>query len=482
MRVQSDERLARRAARGDRHAFEAIYRRYHQPLYRFCVAMVGNPADAQDALQNTMVKALRALPGERREIRLKPWLYRIARNESIELLRRRRESAELDAGLEAAGGVAETAEARARLRDLLADLEQLPERQRAVLVMRELSGLDFAEIGESLETSAAVARQTLYEARLSLRQLEEGREMPCAGVMRELSDGDGRVSRRREIRAHLRSCPDCRAFRNSIESRRSEIGAIAPLPLAASAGVLHGILGTQVAAGTLAGAGTGAGAAIAGSTIAKSAATVAVATVVGVSAADRGGLVDLPLPGGGAVEAVGTPSPSPVQETETAVGNARNALDAPGDAQPARPAVRPGKAPKRPESTTGATGASTPAEAGPPASSVGAAPPGGGYGSAGKGGGRPEALPQASAHGQQTAAGHKPDRAGGNSARGAGKGSRVKGAAGRGRGKPAATSPKPKPPPPAKPPPPPPHPLVPPSTEKAGPTAPGQAARQALEP
>ncbi len=84
-------------------SFAAIYRRYHQDLYRYCLAIVGNPEDAQDALQNTMVKVLRALPGEKREIKLKPWLYRIAHNESIELLRRRRPTEEIDAELTAAG-------------------------------------------------------------------------------------------------------------------------------------------------------------------------------------------------------------------------------------------------------------------------------------------------------------------------------------------------------------------------------------------
>src|SRR5829696_2191861 len=92
----SDERLVRRAVAGDERAFAAIFSRYHQSLYRFCLAIVGNPADAQDALQNTMVKVLRALPGEERQIELKPWLYRIAHNEAIDLLRRRRETRPLD--------------------------------------------------------------------------------------------------------------------------------------------------------------------------------------------------------------------------------------------------------------------------------------------------------------------------------------------------------------------------------------------------
>src|SRR4051794_10293935 len=78
----SDERLARRATGGDEQALGAIFERYQQELYRFCLGLLGEPQDAQDALQNTMVKALRALPGEKREIALRPWLYRVAHNEA----------------------------------------------------------------------------------------------------------------------------------------------------------------------------------------------------------------------------------------------------------------------------------------------------------------------------------------------------------------------------------------------------------------
>ena len=96
MSKAADERLARRARRGDERAFAAIFERYHQQLYRYCLGILANPEDAQDALQNTMVKALRALPGEERSISLKPWLYRIAHNESIDLLRRRRVTEPVD--------------------------------------------------------------------------------------------------------------------------------------------------------------------------------------------------------------------------------------------------------------------------------------------------------------------------------------------------------------------------------------------------
>src|SRR4029077_2588779 len=124
-----DERLARRAANGDRRAFAAIYRRYQNDLYRFCLVIVGNSHDAQDALQNTMVQALRALPGENREVRLKPWLYRVARNEAVNVIRRRRETPQLDPELATSGEeVSTSVESRDRLRGLLADLGELPER------------------------------------------------------------------------------------------------------------------------------------------------------------------------------------------------------------------------------------------------------------------------------------------------------------------------------------------------------------------
>lgn len=422
--MSSDERLALRAAGGDREAFEEIYERYHQDLYRFCLAMVGNPPDAQDALQNAMVKVLRSLPGEKRQIKLKPWLYRIARNEAVEILRRRRDSTELDPEQMPVAAVTETAEARERLRTLLADLEQLPERQRAALVMRELSGLDFDQIGTAFGSSAAVARQTLYEARLSLRQLDAGREMRCAEVMQELSDADGRVTRRREIQGHLRTCADCRAFRDEIAKRHEDLAALAPLPIAASAGLLKGVLGSGAAAsaagaGGLGGAvGAGAGKAIATSALVKGAATVAVVAVVGVSAADRGGLIDVPLPG----RDQGSSSQTEAESSDSEAGNGSAATDlaggkaAGGQTSPAGIAGRNGKANaadgngSTPMDVTARAKGSSPGSGtdDPSRSQRGLTPPGGGYGrSASERSGRPDDPPAAAAKGRQTSTAHK---------------------------------------------------------------------------
>jgi RNA polymerase sigma factor (sigma-70 family) len=405
-RLLSDDRLTRRAVGGDERAFAAIFRRYHQPLYRFCLAIVGNPDDAQEALQNTMAKVLRALPGEEREIELKPWLYRIAHNESIDLLRRRRETSELDVEQVAPGyGLAEDVETRDRLRRLLDDLRELPERQREVLVMRELSGLEFEEIGAALDTSGGAARQTLYEARQSLRQMDEGREMSCAEVTKALSDGDGRITRRRDVRAHLRACPGCRRFGEEIKEREQNLAALAPLPALAAAGMLQGLLGGaqggSAGGGLAATLGGGAAKAVGASAVAKGVATVAVVAAIGVTAADKSGVIHLGLPGDQTVRSsAATPGGSGSQ-------GARHASSGTAQAPPGGGEGSGGGAHLKSGANTGGGGQGAPSQAQAHAKG------GTGRGAPGHSAehpsnpGQEKQPPPAAAHGEETAAAHQ---------------------------------------------------------------------------
>ena len=219
-RLASDKRLARLASAGSDGAMAAIFERHHQALHRYCFSIVGNEHDAADALQNTMVKALRSLPGETRELALRPWLYRLAHNESISLLRARRSDSDLDAAAQVSDpAAARTVETRERLRSLTQDLGQLTERQRGALLMRELGGLEFTEVAAALQTSAPAVRQSVYEARCALQALHEGRAMACDSVQRTLSDGDRRMLRGIRMRGHLRGCASCRAFELSLHER-----------------------------------------------------------------------------------------------------------------------------------------------------------------------------------------------------------------------------------------------------------------------
>jgi RNA polymerase sigma factor (sigma-70 family) len=303
----SDARLARLAGRGDQRAFEAIFRRYHQELYRYCRAILGDPDEAQDALQSTMASALRALPGEERPIALRPWLYRVAHNEAVTILRQRAGIVDPDSVPDqTAAGADFEAESRERLRDLVADLDQLPERQRGALVMRELSGLTYAEIAAALDTSAAAARQVTYEARLALRDLDRGREMECEAARRALSERDGRVRRNRRLRAHLRACEGCSGFEAAISRRRSDLQALCPpLPAAAASSLLATVLaggGGGGGVGAAAGAATAGTVGTAGATaltgpIAVKGASIVAAVVIGAGAAGVSGVVKLPLVG-----------------------------------------------------------------------------------------------------------------------------------------------------------------------------------------
>ena len=243
-----DEQLAELIARGDDRAFAVAYERHLPGLVRYCRGIVLIEQDAEDAAQSAMVAALRALPQRPPRLQLRAWLYRVAHNEAVSLLRRRRPHASLDDAITlSTPDVADTAETRARLQELVGDLRSLPERQRGALLMRELCGLDYHEIADAIGCSEAAAMQTVYEARSALVQSSEGRSLSCAGVQRLISDGDRRSMRARRVRAHLRSCQGCTAFQQSLSGRQHDLRLLLPL---AGKGMFVGLLAALRVAGS----------------------------------------------------------------------------------------------------------------------------------------------------------------------------------------------------------------------------------------
>jgi RNA polymerase sigma factor (sigma-70 family) len=237
----ADERLAQLVAVGRERAFAVLYDRYHQPLYRYCRSMLRNDQDAQDAMQSTFAAALAALQASKRNAPFRPWLFRIAHNEAVTVIRRRRDAGQeiADSMLGSAVSASEEAENRARMALLMADLAKLPERQRAALLMRELNGLSHAEISVALDTSDTAAKQAIFDARTALTQFAEGRALACEEVRRKISERDGRVLRSRRVRSHLQDCPGCASFAAAITERRADLRACVPLlPAATSAALL----------------------------------------------------------------------------------------------------------------------------------------------------------------------------------------------------------------------------------------------------
>ena len=169
LRTQSDERLVDLVRAGNDAAFEVIVLRYRRPLLRYCSKLL--PAErAEDAVQQTLARAYDSLRASGREMHLRAWLYRIAHNTALNALR--------DGGLgheelsDQIDGVERPDQAfdkRQRLREVVAAVELLPERQRNAIVLRELEGRSYEEIASALGVSGGAVRQLLNRARSTLR-------------------------------------------------------------------------------------------------------------------------------------------------------------------------------------------------------------------------------------------------------------------------------------------------------------------------
>ena len=207
----ADESLAHAVTSGEPGAFARLYERHHDGLLRHCRSVTHDDADAEDAVQTTMLRAFTALRAGVSPDSLSAWLYRIARNEAIEILRHRRPQRALPVDLVTlVGDPSASLTRREELRILVQDLLRLPRAQRLALVLRELYGLDHEAVARRLGISTAAARQTAHAARLTLADFAAGRALPCAAVEAALSDGDGRTRRDRRLQAHLAGCRSCR--------------------------------------------------------------------------------------------------------------------------------------------------------------------------------------------------------------------------------------------------------------------------------
>ena len=186
LRVLPDEPLARLAAGGSEAAFDVLYARHAAGLTASCRRILRDDEDARDALQNTMLKAWAALD-RRGEAPLRLWLHRIAHNESVSLLRRRRPCAELPQSAAAITDVHAVAADRAELSATIDDIGELTARQREALLMRALGDASYDDIAAMLRTSPAAARQSVTSARRALRRRRLAGVLPIPAWVMELS-------------------------------------------------------------------------------------------------------------------------------------------------------------------------------------------------------------------------------------------------------------------------------------------------------
>jgi RNA polymerase sigma factor (sigma-70 family) len=243
-----------RVRAGDERAFELVFDRYHRGLLAFCRRMLASDEEAEDAVQHTFMAAYRALRSSDRPIHLKAWLYTIARNRCLSVLRARREQVALDDGHAATDGLAADVDRRAELRGLLADLDQLPEEQRAALVLFELGDHTHDEIAEVLGVRRDKVKALVFQARESLASWRRARETPCREIREQLATARGAAFKRAALRRHVARCEGCARFETEVRRQRSAMALL--LPVVPTAGLKAAVLG---AAGIGAGAGAGAG-------------------------------------------------------------------------------------------------------------------------------------------------------------------------------------------------------------------------------
>jgi RNA polymerase sigma-70 factor (ECF subfamily) len=174
-----EDELVAAAQGGDRRALDTLLRTHHDRLYAVCRRLTGNDADAADATQETLLAVVRGLPRFDGRSRFTTWSYRIAVNASLDELRRRRRRPEpgLDEVLFApppGGAQDSSADASVERLDVDAALTRLAPDFRAAVVLRDLCGLDYAEIATILEIPPGTVRSRIARGRAALVPLLSG--------------------------------------------------------------------------------------------------------------------------------------------------------------------------------------------------------------------------------------------------------------------------------------------------------------------
>ncbi len=171
---ERDERLAARAMKGDREAFDVLVTRHRQAVYRLCWAASGNHADADDAAQETFVRVYRLLPSYDPERPFVPWLRKIAWNCSISVRRDGKAGVptvavnEMPDVADPAPGPEDSTAGNEERRRVAGELAALPAELRTVLVLRAVEGLSYAEIAQVAGIPAGTVMSRLSRARRRL--------------------------------------------------------------------------------------------------------------------------------------------------------------------------------------------------------------------------------------------------------------------------------------------------------------------------
>ncbi len=265
-----DTDLVAAVRRGDDRAFETLYQRYHTRIAAYVRGMVKDHARAEDVTQEVFFSALRRMRDTERPIAFKPWIYEIARNACIDAYRRTSRADELsydaDGGLGAGDHLRlvsqdpqpdAAVESKQTLDNLCGAFGGLSETHHQILVLRELEGLSYREIGERLGMSRPAVESTLFRARRRLTEeydeLISGRRCErVQSIISAASEGMLGVRDRRRLARHTATCQTCRRHARLVgledlapTSVSGRLAALLPIP----AFLRRGADGASAAAG-----------------------------------------------------------------------------------------------------------------------------------------------------------------------------------------------------------------------------------------
>lgn len=194
--MQPDAVLCKLCIRGSDDAFAVLHARYSQQVFAFVFHLLNRPGsvdDAEDLTQEILGKAFSSMSTRRDEGSFKAWLFRIARNHTFDHIRARRPAPasfdDPDFHEEPSNVISlqQEVEKRSEMDWLLAAMGRLPERQREALVLRELGGMSYDEIGETLDTSSEGVKQLIKRGRSNVSQAAEVSGYRSKSLSRDLA-------------------------------------------------------------------------------------------------------------------------------------------------------------------------------------------------------------------------------------------------------------------------------------------------------
>jgi RNA polymerase sigma factor (sigma-70 family) len=269
LRLKSDEQLIELTRKGQHGAFEVLVQRYQSRLLAFCRHMLNSTEDAEDVLQEVFAASFNAMIADSRPINARPWLYRIARNRCLNHLRRPTSAGQDSMDIfERDGGAttADTVHKREEFRQIVADVQDLPETQRTALLLREIDALSYDDIAATMDTTVPSVKSLLVRARVSLAEAAEARLLSCDEVRLELGEvAEGLARSSAPARRHLKGCERCRVFKGELRRANKALAAVYPLgPLvlvkkffAAKVGLASGAGASTAGGGSSAAGGAG---------------------------------------------------------------------------------------------------------------------------------------------------------------------------------------------------------------------------------